>query len=64
MTFTHKGSGLTTNNSAAPACFEVSGADGVFYPATAVIENNKITVSSTNVSDQLLCATPTAMTRA
>ena len=49
--FYHKGSGLTTNNSAAPACFEISGADGVFYPATAVIENNKITVSSTNVSD-------------
>lgn len=49
--FYHKGGGLTTNNGAAPACFEISGADGVFYPATAVIENDKITVSSTSVSD-------------
>lgn len=49
--FYFKGDGLKTSDSLAPACFEISGADGTFYPAAAVIENDKIVLTSTNVAD-------------
>lgn len=49
--FYHTGTGLKTDDAQAPACFEVSGTDGVFYPAEAVIQDGKIVVSSPSVAD-------------
>ena len=41
--------GLKTSDSGAVKGFQISGADGVFYDATAAIDGNTITVSSENV---------------
>ncbi|HIV03461.1 MAG TPA: hypothetical protein IAC74_07785 [Candidatus Aphodoplasma excrementigallinarum] len=49
--FYHTGTELKTDDGQAPACFEVSGTDGVFYPAEAVIQDGKIVVSSPGVAD-------------
>ena len=38
--------GLTTSDAEAARCFEVAGEDGVFVPAEAVIEDNKVVLTS------------------
>jgi len=43
------GTGLNTNDGAAPAFFYLAGADKVFYPATAKIVGNTVVLSSKNV---------------
>ena len=40
---------LKTSDGQAPRCFEIAGADGLFYPAKASIENDKIIVTSPEV---------------
>ena len=47
--FDSKGTGLMAQNTLDG--FEVAGSDGIFYPATASIVNNKVKVSSTKVSN-------------
>ncbi|TRX25100.1 sialate O-acetylesterase [Flavobacterium franklandianum] len=50
LTFDNIGSGLSTSDqNGVLKGFEVAGADKVFYPAKAIIENNKIIVSSEKV---------------
>ncbi len=49
VTFNDAGAALSTSNAAAPASFELAGADGVFYAATAVISGATVSVSSVNV---------------
>ena len=51
ITFSHTGSGLTTKDGKAPSHFEIAGADKVFNPATAMIENDCIVVSCPQVPD-------------
>jgi sialate O-acetylesterase len=53
VSFNDAGPALSTSNAAAPATFEVAGADGVFYPATASIVGATVTATSASV------ATPT-----
>jgi sialate O-acetylesterase len=45
------GSGLTTADGKSPQHFMLAGADSVFYPATAIIENNKIVLKASAVKD-------------
>lgn len=47
--FNFTGSGLATNDGAPPRHFFVAGKDGVFYPATATINNNEIWLYSGEV---------------
>lgn len=49
VNFQHTGPALATSNAAAPATFELAGADGVFHPATASIVGQTITATSGNV---------------
>ncbi|MBE7170873.1 MAG: sialate O-acetylesterase [Williamsia sp.] len=42
-------SGLSTNDGRAPAFFTIAGNDQVFYPATAIIQENTIVISSGKV---------------
>ncbi len=42
--------GLHTKDGKAPTCFEIAGADRKFVPATAVIEGDKVRLSSPGVS--------------
>lgn len=45
------GTGLNTNDDAAPKFFYIAGENKVFYPANATIKNNTIVVSSKKVDD-------------
>lgn len=49
VNFQHTGPALTTSNAAAPATFELAGADGIFHPATATIGGQTITATSASV---------------
>ncbi|QSB27530.1 sialate O-acetylesterase [Flavobacterium sp. CLA17] len=50
LTFDHIGSGLTaSDHSENVKGFEIAGADKVFHPAKAIIQNNKIIVSASEV---------------
>ncbi|MCD7963525.1 MAG: hypothetical protein LUF90_08275 [Rikenellaceae bacterium] len=49
LTFDHIGKELKTRNGENPDWFEISGADGIFYEADAVIAGNKIILSSDEV---------------
>ncbi|TEB42710.1 hypothetical protein D0809_20170 [Flavobacterium circumlabens] len=50
LTFDHTGSGLTaSDHSENVKGFEIAGADKVFHPAKAIIQNNKIIVSAPEV---------------
>ncbi|OXB10363.1 hypothetical protein B0A68_22490 [Flavobacterium reichenbachii] len=51
LTFDNIGSGLSTLNSDELKGFEIAGADKVFHVAKAIIQNNKIIVSSENVKN-------------
>jgi sialate O-acetylesterase len=54
LTFDNLGSGLSTYDSnGVLKGFEIAGADKVFYPAKAIIKNNKITVSAEKVSNPI-----------
>lgn len=44
-------SSLTTANGKAPACFEIAETDGLFFPATATIEGDRIRLSSPQVEN-------------
>lgn len=44
------GGGLHTADGKAPDWFEIAGSDGVFYPADAVIENDRVILSSPHVA--------------
>ena len=46
LSFTHAASGLRSKDGRPLNCFEVAGSDGTFVPADAVIQGNKIIVSS------------------
>ncbi len=50
ISYEHLGSGLQTNDGAAPFGFAVAGDDQVFYWATAEIQNDQIIVSAPEVS--------------
>ena len=41
--------GLTTSDGKQPSCFEIAEEDGLFYPATAVIEGNTVRLTSDKV---------------
>ncbi|MCM1292521.1 MAG: cyclically-permuted mutarotase family protein [Bacteroides sp.] len=43
------GRGLRTSDGQAPRTFEIAGSDGIFKPATAIINNNEITLSNMNI---------------
>jgi sialate O-acetylesterase len=47
--FTNTGSGLMAKDGRELKCFEICGADNVYYPAKAKIINNKIVVSSDKI---------------
>ena len=49
INFQHTGPALSTSNAAAPASFELAGADGVFYAANATIVGQSITATSSSV---------------
>ncbi len=49
--FTHIGSGLSTRDGKPPTWFTIAGKDGKFVPATAVIKDNTVIVSSDNVAN-------------
>lgn len=55
VTFSNVGKGLTTKNESSNEVygFEVAGKDQIFYPAKAVIKNNKIEIQCDNVSEPL-----------
>ncbi|CAD0003182.1 sialate O-acetylesterase [Flavobacterium salmonis] len=53
VTFENIGGGLSKPNNSELKGFEISGADKVFYSAKAIIKDNKIIVSSTEVSNPL-----------
>ncbi len=50
VTFQNTGPALTTSNAAAPATFELAGADNIFYVATAIIAGATVNVTSSSVS--------------
>lgn len=49
VNFQHTGPALATSNAAAPAAFELAGADGIFHAATATIVGQSITATSASV---------------
>ncbi|MEK0452066.1 MAG: hypothetical protein RL088_4334 [Verrucomicrobiota bacterium] len=49
INFQHAGPSLATSNAAAPATFELAGADGVFYPATATVSGTTVVATSPSV---------------
>ena len=49
LNFLHTGKGLASSNQQPLSWFTVAGDDGVFVPATAVIQNNKVIVSAKEV---------------
>ncbi len=49
VSFNNTGPALATSNAAAPATFELAGADNIFYPATATIVGATITATSASV---------------
>jgi sialate O-acetylesterase len=52
LTFSNIGSGLlTSNKNGILKGFEIAGADKVFYPAKAIIKDNKVIVSNENVNN-------------
>lgn len=51
INFSHAEEGLITDDGFLPKYFEIAGKDGVFYTATAKIENNIITLSSPEISN-------------
>jgi sialidase-1 len=54
VSFRHVGDGLKTSDNLPPRHFEITGADGVFHPATAKMTGqNTITVSSPEVAEPL-----------
>ncbi|PXY40315.1 hypothetical protein DMB65_13385 [Flavobacterium cheongpyeongense] len=53
VTFENIGGGLSKPNNSELKGFEIAGADKVFYSAKAIIKDNKIIVSSTEVSNPL-----------
>lgn len=50
LSFTHTGSGLASSDGNALTWFSIAGEDGKFVTATAVIEGNKVIVSSPEVN--------------
>ena len=51
LEFDHTGSGLVSKDGPALTWFTIAGADGVFTKAEAVIENNKVVVSASDVKN-------------
>ena len=51
--FDHVGAGLGTHDGQPPSHFEIAGADRVFHPAVATIENDELVVSSPKVSQPM-----------
>jgi sialate O-acetylesterase len=49
LQFAHSGTGLASSDQQPLSWFTVAGDDGVFVPATAVIQNNKVIVSAKEV---------------
>jgi sialate O-acetylesterase len=49
LSFNHKGTGLASSDGNALTWFVIAGKDGKFVPATAVIEGDKVIVSSTEI---------------
>lgn len=49
LNFNHIGSGLATPDNTELKGFEIAGADKIFHPAKAIIQNNKIIVSAPEV---------------
>ncbi|MEI7502929.1 MAG: sialate O-acetylesterase [Paludibacter sp.] len=49
--FDHAGSGLKTNDGAAPTCFYIAGPDKIWYSATALIDSNKVVLSNASVTN-------------
>lgn len=45
--------GLTTSDGKPVCTFELAGKDGLFYPATAVIDNDRVVVSSEEVAEPM-----------
>ncbi len=43
--------GLRTSDGKAPSCFEIAEEDGLFYPATVVIEGNKVRLTSLELKE-------------
>ena len=51
LEFDHAGSGLVSKDGKALTWFTIAGADGVFTKAEAVIENNKVVVSASDMKN-------------
>jgi sialate O-acetylesterase len=54
LTFSHVGMGLASSDSGELKSFEIAGADGVFIPATARIDGEKILVSNVKVAQPVV----------
>lgn len=53
ISFKYAEEGLKTRDGKSPTLFEIAGVDKIFYPAEAVIDGNKISLTSANVSDPI-----------
>ena len=51
--FSYIGGGLTTRDGRSPNGFEIAGADKVFHPATALIDGDRLVVSSDDVAEPM-----------